>query len=138
VELRAGRRAAAVPLFERLLRAAPRYPGAEASLALARGQTESAAPARGDGVALRLIRVHDRSRAEAALRRVAAGEDFAALARELSEDPSAARGGDVGFVRPADLAEPLRSAAAALAPGAVSPPLATPSGYVLLKRDKQP
>jgi peptidyl-prolyl cis-trans isomerase SurA len=70
------------------------------------------------------------------VRRAAAGEDFAALARELSEDASAAHGGDLGFVRPAELAEPLRSAAAALAPGSVSPPLATPSGYVLLKRDQ--
>jgi choline-sulfatase len=137
VELRAGRRAAAVPLFERLVRAAPRYPGAEASLALARSQAVPAAPTRRDGIALRLIRVRDRARAETAARRAAAGEDFAALARELSEDASAARGGDLGVVRPADLAEPLRSAAAALAPGARSPLLATPSGYVLLKRDQQ-
>jgi arylsulfatase A-like enzyme/Tfp pilus assembly protein PilF len=36
VELRAGRATAAVPLFELLLRKAPHYPGAEASLALAR------------------------------------------------------------------------------------------------------
>ena len=142
VELRAGRRAAAVPLFERLLRKAPRYPAAQASLALARGPAPATRPAtvaattRRDGVALRLIRVRDRDRAETAARRAAAGEDFASLARELSEDPSAARGGDLGLVRAADLAEPLRSAAAALAPGAVSAPLATASGYVLLKRDK--
>ena len=132
VELRAGRRAAAVPLFERLLRKSPRYPGAEAALAFARG----AAPARRGGLPLRLIRVRDLSRAEAALRRAAAGEDFAALARELSEDPSAAHGGDLGLVRAADLAEPLRSAAAALAPGAVSALLETPDGYVILKRER--
>jgi len=89
-----------------------------------------------DALALRLIRVHDRRRADMAARRAAAGEDFGALARELSEDASAARGGDLGFVRPADLAEPLRSAAAALAPGAVSAPLATADGYVLLKRER--
>ena len=121
-----------MPLFERLLRKSPRYPGAEAALAFARG----AAPARRGGLPLRLIRVRDLSRAEAALRRAAAGEDFAALARELSEDPSAAHGGDLGLVRAADLAEPLRSAAAALAPGAVSALLETPDGYVILKRER--
>jgi len=139
VELRAGRPAAAVPLFERLVRKAPRYPGAEASLALARARvapTAKTAAARRDGVALRLIRVRDRSRAETAARRAAAGEDFAALARELSEDVSAARGGDLGFVRPADLAEPLRSAAAGLAAGRVSAVLETSGSYVILKRDQ--
>jgi arylsulfatase A-like enzyme/Tfp pilus assembly protein PilF len=148
VELRAGRPAAAVPLFERLLRKAPRYPGAEASLAAARAgagsagptapavPSASAPPARRDGIPLRLIRVRDRDSAEAALRRAAAGEDFAALARELSEDASAPRGGDLGTVRPADLAEPLRSAAAALAAGHVSAVLEIPGGYVILKRDR--
>jgi parvulin-like peptidyl-prolyl isomerase len=136
VELRAGRSAAAVPLFERLVREAPRYPGAAASLALARAQGAPAAPARRAGMALRLIRVRDRSRADAAVRRAAAGEDFSALARELSEDPSAARGGDIGTVRPADLAEPLRSAASALEVGRVSAVLETSGGYVILKRER--
>jgi tetratricopeptide (TPR) repeat protein len=134
VELRAGRATAAVPLFELLLRKAPHYPGAEASLALARAAPAAAAPR--DGVALRLIRVRDRDRAQTAARRAAAGEDFAALARELSEDASGPRGGDLGVVRPADLEEPLGSAAASLTPGAVTPPLATADGYVLLKRDR--
>ncbi len=133
VELRAGRAAEAVPLFERLLRRAPAYPGAEAALALARA---GGAPRSEDGVALRLIRVHDRPRAEAALRRAAAGEDFAALARELSEDASAPRGGDLGFVRPADLAEPMRLAASGLQAGGVSALLATPDGFVILKRER--
>jgi arylsulfatase A-like enzyme/Tfp pilus assembly protein PilF len=136
VELRAGRAAAAVPLFERLLRKAPRYPGAEASLAIARARAVPAAAPPRDGVALRLIRVRDRSRAETAARRAAAGEDFGALARELSEDASATRGGDLGFVRPADLAEPLRSAAAGLAAGRVSAVLETSGGFVILKRER--
>jgi arylsulfatase A-like enzyme/Tfp pilus assembly protein PilF len=136
VELRAGRPAVAVPLFERLVRKAPRYPGAEASLAIARARAVPAAAPPRDGIALRLIRVRDRSRAETAVRRAAAGEDFGALARELSEDASAARGGDLGFVRPADLAEPLRSAAASLGAGRVSAVLETPGGYVILKRDR--
>jgi hypothetical protein len=39
------------------------------------------------------------------------------------------------MVNVADLAEPLRTAAAMLAPGQVSPILETPAGFVLLKRD---
>jgi parvulin-like peptidyl-prolyl isomerase len=65
-----------------------------------------------------------------------AGEAFAAVARVESADASAARGGDLGNVRVGDLAEPLRSAAAGLAPGEVSPVLDTPAGFVLLKRDR--
>jgi len=136
VELRAGRAGDAVPLFERLVRKAPRYPGAADSLALARSWVAPTAPRPRDGIALRIIRVHDRSRAEAAARRASSGEDFGALARELSEDATAARGGDLGVVRAADLDEPLRSAAASLAPGAMSAPLATGDGYVLLKRER--
>ena len=133
VELRAGRPAQAAPLLERLLRAAPAYPGGQEALALARSGAPRPSPG---GVALRIIRVHDRARAEAAVRRAAAGEDFAGLAHELSEDASAARGGDLGIVRPADLAEPLRSAAAGLGPGRVSAVLETPDGFVVLKRER--
>jgi parvulin-like peptidyl-prolyl isomerase len=70
------------------------------------------------------------------VRRLAAGEAFAALARAESIDASASRGGDLGTVRVDDLAEPLRSAAGALAPGQVSPVLEAAGGYVLLKRER--
>jgi parvulin-like peptidyl-prolyl isomerase len=53
----------------------------------------------------------------------------------LSEDPSSARGGDLGFVQPGDLAPALREAARALARGAVSAVVETANGYVLLKRE---
>ena len=42
-----------------------------------------------------------RGRAEAALKRVRAGEDFAAVAREISEDSNRAQGGEIGM-RPVD------------------------------------
>jgi choline-sulfatase len=145
VELRGGRAQAAAALLERLLKRAPEYPGAREALTLARQASTppptatpipTATPTAAGGVHLRLLRVSDRARADAAASRAAAGEDFAALARELSEDPSAARGGDLGVVAPGDLAEPLRSLAAGLEPGQLSPVHETPAGYVLLKREK--
>jgi peptidyl-prolyl cis-trans isomerase D len=51
-----------------------------------------------------------RSRAEAALSRVRAGEDFAAVAREISEDTSAAHGGDLGFFQKGVMAIPFEQA----------------------------
>jgi arylsulfatase A-like enzyme/tetratricopeptide (TPR) repeat protein len=158
IEMQAGRPQAAVPLFERLVRDAPRYPGAERALAMAR-QMSGAASAAGPGSSpaaaetrrpstatprtaapktdtarLQLIRVGDRERAEELARRAAAGEDFAELARSFSQDPSAARGGDLGAVVVSDLSDVLREAAARLAPGQVSAVLQTSEGYVVLKR----
>jgi parvulin-like peptidyl-prolyl isomerase len=80
--------------------------------------------------------VGDRGRAQEVERRVRAGEDFAALARAFSEDPSAAQGGDMGAVRTADLADPMRSAVAGLRAGETTPVLETARGYVILKREK--
>jgi arylsulfatase A-like enzyme/Flp pilus assembly protein TadD len=133
VELRAGHADAARPLLQRLVKQAPSYPGA--AEALARASAETASPPSGS-MRLRLLRVRERQQAEDALRRSAAGEDFTQLARALSEDPSAAEGGDLGFVRPADLAEPLRSAASGLRPGGLSPVLEVAGGYVVLKRER--
>jgi peptidyl-prolyl cis-trans isomerase C len=95
-----------------------------------------AAPPAEGAMRLRLLRVADRQAAERIARRLEAGADFAALARAESGDASAARGGDLGSVDAADLAEPLRAAAVALAPGQVSPVIETAAGYVLLKRER--
>jgi choline-sulfatase len=133
VELRAGRAQAALPLLEKLVGRAPDYPKGRATLELAR---ELAAPHPEGAMRLRLLRVSERQKAEQIARRLETGADFAALAQAQSGDPSAARGGDLGTVKVADLAEPLRTAAAALAPGQVSPILETAAGYVLLKRER--
>jgi parvulin-like peptidyl-prolyl isomerase len=133
VELRAGRSEAALPLLERLVEKAPDYPKGGTTLALAR---EMAASRPEGQVRLRLLRVRERAKADEIMRRLQGGADFAALARAESEDASAARGGDLGAVKVADLAEPLRAAAAALAAGQVSPVLETAAGYVLLKRER--
>jgi peptidyl-prolyl cis-trans isomerase SurA len=67
---------------------------------------------------------------------VRAGEDFAAVARDLSQDKSASLGGDIGMVRLSDLAPSLRAVAQALPPGGVSPILESPGDFVLLKRER--
>jgi choline-sulfatase len=132
VELRSGRPEAAKPLLERLLGKAPGYPGAREALAAA----QAGLPPPADGVVrIRLLRVRAREKAEEAVRRAAAGEDFGEVARALSEDPSASRGGDLGVLRLADLAEPLRSTARALRAGEISPAVEVPGGYVVLKRE---
>ncbi|HYN02361.1 MAG TPA: tetratricopeptide repeat protein, partial [Vicinamibacteria bacterium] len=133
VELRAGRAAEALPLLEKLAAKAPDYPQGRETLALAR---RLAAPPPAGSVQLRLLRVPEKAKAEALARRLAAGESFAALARAESKDASAALGGDLGNVRVEELAAPLRTAAAALAPGQVSPVLETDAGYVLLRRER--
>ena len=70
-----------------------------------------------------------RRRAEAARRRALAGEDFAALARELSEGPSAKDGGDLGFFRRGDMVAAFENAAFELKAGEVSAPVRTPFGW---------
>ncbi len=71
----------------------------------------------------------------AALReRVVAGEDFAALARDNSEDAgSAATGGDLGFSTGDAFPAEFESALKALKPGDVSAPVKTESGWHLVK-----
>jgi len=75
-----------------------------------------------------------RQRAEQALARVKGGEDFAAVARELSEDANRAKGGEIGL-RPADrLPDLFSQAAAGLSQGQITPELlVSEAGYHILK-----
>lgn len=71
-------------------------------------------------------------------RRVQSGEDFAALAREFSQDPgSAANGGDLGMVARGDLERPFEEAAFALPAGQVSAIVETRYGYHLIKTEER-
>ena len=69
------------------------------------------------------------------IRRVKAGEDFAKLARELSEDPgSKASGGDLGLVSKGEVVPDFEAAMFALKAGEMSPePVRTPFGYHVIK-----
>jgi hypothetical protein len=69
---------------------------------------------------LRVIRVKDRALAEEIRGKLEKGADFAALARQHSEDGSG-RDGGVYPPLPTDLASPLFEKTEALAPGALSP-----------------
>lgn len=70
--------------------------------------------------------------AVAARARIEAGEPFAAVAKEVSDDPSASTGGDWGLLDPGMLREELKSAVTGLELGKPSDVLFTPEGYYLL------
>jgi peptidyl-prolyl cis-trans isomerase D len=71
-----------------------------------------------------------RAKVEDVIKRAKGGEDFAKLAREISEDKATApQGGDLGFVGPGELVAPFEQAAFALKKGEVSAPVRTPFGY---------
>jgi peptidyl-prolyl cis-trans isomerase SurA len=72
--------------------------------------------------------------AEAALARVRGGEDFAAVAREVSEDANRARGGDMGLRPTSRLPDSFVAQVRDLQPGQVSPTLLrTGAGFHVLK-----
>jgi len=78
-----------------------------------------------------------RTRAEAARSRVLAGEEFAKVAIEVSEDPSAGNGGDLGVFTADRMVEPFSKAAFALEPGAVSELVRTTFGFHVIKVEER-
>jgi peptidyl-prolyl cis-trans isomerase D len=67
-------------------------------------------------------------------RRIEQGEDFGAVAREVSEDPaSKANGGDLGFFARGRNVKELEDAAFSSPPGKLVGPIKTPFGYNLLR-----
>jgi peptidyl-prolyl cis-trans isomerase D len=79
----------------------------------------------------------DKARAKVAdvIRRAKAGEDFAKLASEISEDPgSKGKGGDLGWISKGEMVPAFEAAAFALGRGQLSPePVRTPFGYHAIK-----
>jgi len=61
------------------------------------------------------------------------GADFAELARQYSEDGTAARGGDLGWLYPGDTVPDFERAMDALQPGELSQPVQTPFGWHLIE-----
>jgi peptidyl-prolyl cis-trans isomerase SurA len=61
------------------------------------------------------------------------GADFAELARLHSEDATAARGGDLGWLYPGDTVPDFERAMDSLQPGEISPPVQSPFGWHLIQ-----
>ena len=90
-----------------------------------------------------LIRVSDqasdeekkkaRARIDAVLKRAQAGEDFATLAREHSQDGSAGNGGDLGYFTKGQMVPPFDEAAFSLKPNEISGVVTTQFGYHVIK-----
>lgn len=77
----------------------------------------------------------EKARAESeAIRAVLeAGADFGALAEARSADPSAGRGGDMGYLHRGMIPEPVYAELEAMAPGALSQPTRLLEGYALFR-----
>lgn len=88
-----------------------------------------ATPAGGDAEAVR-------KQADELGARLAKGEDFAALAKEFSQDPGSAKdGGKLGMVERGMMVEPFEQALFALKQGEVSAPVQSEFGWHLIRVD---
>lgn len=66
------------------------------------------------------------------------GAPFPLVARQFSQAPSAAAGGDIGWIASTELAPELQPIAERLQPGQVSLPVRTPTGvYIIAMRDRR-
>jgi peptidyl-prolyl cis-trans isomerase D len=75
-----------------------------------------------------------KAKAEGILKRAQAGEDFAKLAKEFSQDPgSATQGGDLGWSERKAWVPPFAEAAFSMKPDEIRGPVKTQFGYHILK-----
>lgn len=84
------------------------------------------------------ILLKTKEEAEAAIAELAAGKDFAALAKEKSADPGAADGGDLGFFSKGQMVPEFEAAAFAMKVGEVSKtPVQTQFGFHVIRKEEE-
>ncbi len=76
-----------------------------------------------------------RARAEQARARILAGEDFARVAKEISDDKSKSRGGRLGNFNAGTMVPVFEEAVRGLAVGEVSEVVESPFGFHVIRRD---
>jgi peptidyl-prolyl cis-trans isomerase D len=74
-----------------------------------------------------------RTHAAAVVQEARAGKDFAELAKRESNDPSAEKGGDVGWISAGQIPPLMEKTIFSLAKGAVSDPVESPAGFQIFK-----
>ena len=79
------------------------------------------------------ILLRSREDAEAVKARLAGGEDFQEVAKQVSLDPTATKGGDLGYFQKGQLIPEIEEAAFALSPGDISDIIQTSFGFHILK-----
>ncbi len=135
IEIQRGRGDAALAFLSKVEELDPERPGLREARAAA--QTGSASTAQPEGsIRLSILVCRTEAEAGAALRRIGSGEEFRAVAAQVSVDPSRVRGGDLGFVSASELREPLKTAVSGLKAGGVSGILATGRTFTIVKREK--
>jgi peptidyl-prolyl cis-trans isomerase SurA len=72
-------------------------------------------------------------KAQQLLEQVRGGTDFAALAKQSSDGPTAAQGGDLGYFKRGTLAKELEDRSFAMKPGDVGDVVRTKQGFLILK-----
>jgi peptidyl-prolyl cis-trans isomerase SurA len=74
----------------------------------------------------------ERQLADRLIEQIKGGANFGAVAQQFSQSPSAAVGGDIGWVTPSELSPRLAEAVEKMNAGQMSYPIRTPAGFYIL------
>ena len=74
-----------------------------------------------------------KERADRIVKEARSGKDFAELAKRESDDPSAAKGGDAGWIAQGQMIPPIEKTIFSMGKGEVSEPVETPEGFQIFK-----